>query len=525
MMEKNMMSQNLKDKKVVLIIIFFLIIAVFITLFLVKRTQDIRKKATGGQGQQYVKLYLDPASNDLTLNIPAIIRIILQNTSASPVSVGAAGVDVSIDANFFNVANTSINCNTQFLSKTLINSFQNGTLLLSCSKQPVGDSNKIVSSGSSIELGRFEVIPLSIASNAEIRFTRKNVTDATYTDVSDDITEGNGIYNIIAEELDTPTPTVTDAPGATITPTLTPTLTPTGSITLTPTISPTNITPPVGGPPTDTPTPTPSPTGSITPSPSPSPTDELTPSPTPSMTIEPSETPVPTPPSGQERYLIDIGSKSVLRISIGSGNTPQITFQAKLARAENFPDMYFKLRAKDELSFIENPGATSSCDAEGVGDTDLYVPMQADSEGVYSPAANIDVDPPIGATVASVSEDGWILMDGVVAGKYYTIILKAPKTRGTNMISHVIFTGGKSTPQDFDWMENGLEPGDLPDPNHENKQDCTVNSVDLSLINSRLGNTDAAALAIADVNYDNVVNANDIAQVVGTLSSKPDDDN
>lgn len=256
MMEKNMMSQKLKDNKVVLIILIFLIIAVFITLFLVKRTQDIRKKATGGQDQQYVKLYLDPALDDLTFNIPAIIKIMLQNTNASPVSVGAAGVDLSIDSNFFNVTNTFINCNTQFLSKTLINSFQNDTLLLSCSKQPVGDSNKIVPSGSSIELGRFEVMPLSVASNIEIRFTRKNVTDATYTDVSDDITEGNGIYNIIAEELDTPTPTVTDVPGATITPTLTPTLTPT----------PTEILP------SETPTPSVSPSITLTLTPTPIPT-------------------------------------------------------------------------------------------------------------------------------------------------------------------------------------------------------------------------------------------------------------
>jgi hypothetical protein len=55
-------------------------------------------------------------------------------------------------------------------------------------------------------------------------------------------------------------------------------------------------------------------------------------------------------------------------------------------------------------------------------------------------------------------------------------------------------------------------------------QDCTVNSVDLSMLISRIGSIDAGNLAVADVNFDGIVNGNDVSKVVNTLSTKPDDD-
>ncbi len=233
----------------------------------------------------------------------------------------------------------------------------------------------------------------------------------------------------------------------------------------------------------------------------------------------------PTPPSGQEAYTIDIGTKAVLSINIGSGNTPQIKFTAKLAGAEGHPDMYMKLRAKDDLAFVDNPNSGPTCESPGVGGVDLYVPMKADNSGIYTPVTGINISAPAGAVVAPVSADGWVSLIGLSAGKYYTLNLKGSKTRGTEMLKHVLLAGGQSASQNYDWTDNSLQPGDIPDPNNSNKQDCTVNSVDISLINSRLGKTDTDSLNIADVSYDGVVNANDIAQVVGTLSTKPDDDN
>ena len=73
-------------------------------------------------------------------------------------------------------------------------------------------------------------------------------------------------------------------------------------------------------------------------------------------------------------------------------------------------------------------------------------------------------------------------------------------------------------------VNNPLEPGDLPNPNDNLLQDCTVNSVDISLMVSRIGSTGGADLQVADVNFDGSVNGNDISKVVNTLSTKPDDD-
>lgn len=267
------------------------------------------------------------------------------------------------------------------------------------------------------------------------------------------------------------------------------------------------------------------PTPTLTPSPTVVVSETPVPSITPTGTLVPTITPTPTPPSGQEAYTIDIGTKAVLSINIGSGNTPQIKFTAKLAGAEGHPDMYFKLRAKDDLAFVNNPNSGPTCESPGAGGVDLYVPMKADNSGIYSPVTGINISAPAGAVVAPVSSDGWVSLTGLSAGKYYTLNLKGAKTRGTDMLEHVLLAGGQSASQNYDWTDNGLQPGDLPDPNNSNKQDCTVNSVDISLINSRLGRTDPDSLNIADVSYDGVVNANDIAQVVGTLSTKPDDDN
>ncbi len=267
----------------------------------------------------------------------------------------------------------------------------------------------------------------------------------------------------------------------------------------------------------------------VTPTPSPTVVVSETPIPslTPTGTLVPTITLTPTPPSGQEAYTIDIGDKNVLSINIGAGNTPQIKFTAKLAGAEGHPDMYFKLRAKDDLAFLNNPNAAPTCESPGAGGVDLYVPMKADNSGVYTPVTSINLPSPAGGIVAIVTSDGWVSLAGLSAGKYYTLNLKGPKTRGTQMLEHVLLAGGQDQNQIYDWTGNNLQlqPGDLPDPNNSNKQDCTVNSVDISLINSRLGKTDPDSLNIADVSYDGVVNANDIAQVVGTLSTKPDDDN
>jgi hypothetical protein len=184
--------------------------------------------------------------------------------------------------------------------------------------------------------------------------------------------------------------------------------------------------------------------------------------------------------------------------------------------------MYLKLRVKDELAFTSG-GTDPTCTNPGSGGKDFLVPVKS-SDGIYSPSSNISASPPSGIPVVSVSADGWITLGGMSAGKYYSFILKAEKTRGELVVEHIQLTTGTPANQDFDWTATPLEPGDLPDPNKSEKQDCAVNVVDLSLITSRIGATGSDELKIADVNYDSVVNGNDVSKVVNTLSTKPDDD-
>jgi len=301
----------------------------------------------------------------------------------------------------------------------------------------------------------------------------------------------------------------------------------TAGITPSPTTPGPSVTP---SPTTPGPSVTPSPTTpgpSVTPSPT-TPGPSVTPSPTKVPTPILTNTPVPTPPSGEDKYLINVGDKQSLTINIGgAGTSPQIRFKAKLTATVNNPDLYFKLRVKDEVALMTagpTPATADMCNNPPAGVTDFYIPVKADGNGVYSPAQAISLVSPAGAKMASVSADGWVTLDGLMAGKYYTLNLKGPKTRSVKMVQHFTLQAGNSATQDFDWTANPLDPGDVPDPNNGGKQDCTVNSTDWSLIQSRIGATDQPNLDVADVDYNGLVNGEDIGKMIHTLATKPDDD-
>ena len=207
------------------------------------------------------------------------------------------------------------------------------------------------------------------------------------------------------------------------------------------------------------------------------------------------------------------------------GNIPQITFSSQLAHTQNNPDLFFRLRVKDELFFLDNPNTVLSptCQNPSQGEKDFYIPMRAQGT-IYKPVSSISVIPPSGVNIANVTADGWVILDGISENRYYSFILKAPKFRGTQVEEHVYLRGGQRTDQVYSWINNPLEPGDLPNPNNQLLQDCTVNSIDISLLISTLGSINQADLDVADVNFDLIVNGNDIAKVVNTLSTKPDDD-
>ena len=233
-----------------------------------------------------------------------------------------------------------------------------------------------------------------------------------------------------------------------------------------------------------------------------------------------------TPPPGGD-FEVPIGSKDVITVDIGGvpGNIPQISFSAELAHTQANPDMYFRLRVKDDLYFVDNPGVVlaPTCNSPSEGEKDFYIPVRAQGN-VYKPVASINVPVPSGAGVAKVTADGWVVLEGIAEDRYYTFILKAPKFRGVQVVEHVYLQSGQQSGQVFSWVNNPLEPGDLPNPNDNLLQDCTVNSVDISLMVSRIGSTGGADLKVADVNFDGIVNGNDISKVVNTLSTKPDDD-
>jgi hypothetical protein len=283
------------------------------------------------------------------------------------------------------------------------------------------------------------------------------------------------------------TPTPSDLPTPTLNPSITPLSTPTG-----------NLTPTIPLTPTITPSPNPSISPTITP--------PITPTPTTNLSITPTSLPTPT-------------GSSLL----------QVKFKARLAFTQNNPEMYFKLRVKDDLTVItgsssSKTSSTDTCNNPPNGVKDYYVPVKADSNGVYIPVTKITPQPPSGVNIASVSSDGWVTLDGLEPNRHYTFILKGPKTRGRKTAEHVILQTGTKQSQDFDWSEKPLEPGDLPNPTNNNRQDCIINSLDLSLIISNLAKTDQPSLDIADVNYDGVVNGNDLSKVINTLSTKEDDD-
>lgn len=72
----------------------------------------------------------------------------------------------------------------------------------------------------------------------------------------------------------------------------------------------------------------------------------------------------------------------------------------------------------------------------------------------------------------------------------------------------------------FDWTENELEPGDLP------PQDGKINASDISILVDLVGieNPTEEDLETGDLNYDGVINGADVNELILTLSTKYDED-
>ncbi|MBI2616559.1 hypothetical protein HYW55_00295 [Candidatus Gottesmanbacteria bacterium] len=481
-------DKNLKQ----IIIVALLAMGLLIGLILVRQQQDLRKQATGS-GE--VNLTLNPSTGSYTPSQSFQAKIKLHKTATRGINISGAEAVLTIPQQ---LTVSSASCLSPFNGTPFVTQSATSVTLLcaiSAGTSPVSLSTDIefasisymVKSG--IQLG-----------TATVSFTSTRVTEAGIPGQAPDVsTSGQSASYTISTTTSTGTPT--------------PTKTPTPSV-------------PAAGSGTPTRTPTPS----LLPSGSPTPTRTPTPSPSivPTRTPTPVATLTPTPPSGNEHYNYDVGQKTPLTINIGSGDgggdNPSIRFRARLANISDYPDLYLKLRVINEESLLS--GATYSCESAGNAGKDFYIPMSADENGIYWPVSAIDPEPPSGFVIAHVTDDGWVSLDGITSGNHYTFYLKGPKTRSTKETQYIVLQDGQASSQDFDWSgdEGALEAGDLPDPNTGGKQDCTVNVVDLSLIEANHAKTDEGSLDIADVNYDGIISGQDIAIVVNTLATKPDDE-
>ena len=200
-------------------------------------------------------------------------------------------------------------------------------------------------------------------------------------------------------------------------------------------------------------------------------TEDTAPTPTPTPTPAPGEpTPTPIP------------------------DTPQITFDfGFIGLLETQPDLKVLLTVSNEL---DNPK------------TQKEYSVQTSSNGnfIYSPS-----NPPL-----SLNE--------IAPGDGKTILLKGPKHLRKKMIDRTTLKEGLNNKFNWTTKSLNLDPGDLPNPNDNLKQDGVVNAIDVALLKSRLFSRDPDDLAVADLNYDGIVNNFDLGLLITTLSTRYDDE-
>jgi len=107
---------------------------------------------------------------------------------------------------------------------------------------------------------------------------------------------------------------------------------------------------------------------------------------------------------------------------------------------------------------------------------------------------------------------GSITLSGAASAEEFEFIVKGPKHLAKK------FLGG----EDFSLIP--LLAGDLPNPNDKNHQDGVADSVDFSLVKSRLGQIDKKSLSIADVNFDLIIDQTDLDLVFEAVTGQLSDE-
>lgn len=233
---------------------------------------------------------------------------------------------------------------------------------------------------------------------------------------------------------------------------------------------------------------------------------------------------------------IPVGDKDMLTLNIGGGggNGPQVNFGIKLYGVEKTPDVKVRLKVVNlaaQITPMPTPSVDTCQNPSGGESYFKDIIMTADGNGVYHPkpgtsytTLNDNDGVSISSGSATVTSDGWVTLSGVTAGRAYGLFVKGEKHRSMQMVANVVLQLASPSAQKFDWTANPLDPGDLPDPSNNNQQDCVVNSNDISLLKNREGSSSSSDLGVADLDYNNIVNAADMGLVMHTLTTKPDDE-
>lgn len=186
-----------------------------------------------------------------------------------------------------------------------------------------------------------------------------------------------------------------------------------------------------------------------------------------------------------------VSQNSVVTIMLGSGDTPKVAFTMRFngITTQNAPQTV-RLRVQDVVSGTF---------------WDFPVRVVSDSQGTYS------------------TQD-WVTLSGVTARKPYAMFIKGQKHLQRRMEVRRTLQVGDNNENSFDWTQKPLLPGDLPNPTQTYAQDGVANALDASLILERLYKSNADSTIVADLNFDGIVNLNDYALFLATLSSKNDDE-
>lgn len=466
---------NFRNKIIPVLFVLILIVMVFISVYISKSKEEIRSKATSTTAT----LFILPSNETFNIGDVKSFDLKLQFTGGSaaekvdyiitevqfPKQYLALPADKYVEATFS--GQTNLDRIFQIDGPNEANF--NGKILIEVGSARPGTGP---STNQVYTLARFYMKGIAqTPSTQTISLGYTMVVNNGSVEIP--VTKQSATFTVASGAASTPSPSSV----STIIPTLTPS--PSSVSTVIPTLQ-SSVTPSVT---------LPAPTATVTPSPS--------------LTISPQ----PTPTSGPTPTI--------------SANTVYVRFGVKLFGTSSNPDIKAKLIVVDpEILQSESIGCFNSVNGKYIYND---IVLTVDDNGVYHPKASSAFS--INSSTLTSTPDGWLPLSNLTPNKKYTVFVKGPKQRSVKMLSYTGLTGGGPySYQNFDWSSKLLEPGDLPDPNHNNMQDCVINSIDVGLIIDRIGSTDQTALDIGDVNYDGIINGNDVAKVIYTLSQRPDDD-